>query len=511
MPEANPLASLALLLWIPLTLLLFAQLRPAVAASISIIGSTILLPAGFAYDFKGLPAIDRELLGVFGALLGCALFARDRLVRPGRGFGVDALAAVMIAGGFLTAYTNADPLVIGGKSLPGVALWGGVSRAAGTILTFWLPLYLGRALFRTPRDLRILILVLAVAGILYSLPVLWESRMSPQLHRWVYGYTPASFAQAKRPTGWGWRPMAFVGHGLALAQFLAICAIAAAAAARLKKRFLGFPLSLGLPWIYFVLLMCQSLAAAIYATLAIPLVAFARLRWNRILLATLLVITVTYPALRSLDWFPTERLVDAARTWHEGRAGSLNFRFVNEDLLLTRAQERLWFGWGGFGRERLYDERGKSETTSDGFWIIQMGQVGLVGYLCSFGMILLPAAVALNALWGRRRVTEEVVLVLALVWAVVLTGVDLLPNGFLTTRTLFVGGALLGAVGGWRSAASRPTKPAVPRRGPGRGGRQTLRPPSEQEVAEAEAGLARGLLRDARLPQGPGYSGRSER
>lgn len=321
--------------------------------------------------------------------------------------------------------------------------------------------------------------------------------MSPQLHNWVYGYMPASFAQAKRPTGWGWRPMVFVGHGLALASFIAISAVAVAALWRQKVRIKGIPLAYAVPWIYLVLLMCQSVAAIVYATVAMPLVAFAKPRWNRMLLAGLVAVVLTYPALRAADLFPTETLVSTAAAFHEGRSRSLDFRFRNEDLLLERARERLWFGWGGHGRERIYDERGRSETVSDGYWVITFGQTGVVGFVCAFGMILLPPVVAIHALRGRRASGDSLTVV-GVSWILVLSAVDLLPNGFLNARTLFIGGALLGAVGGWKEARPRtghadrkPTRTPAPQP---RGRDST---PVEDEPKRGS--LGKGLLRRGHL------------
>ena len=38
--------------------------------------------------------------------------------------------------------------------------------------------------------------VLIIAGLVYSVPMLFEIRLSPQLHNWIYGYYPSQFVQA---------------------------------------------------------------------------------------------------------------------------------------------------------------------------------------------------------------------------------------------------------------------------------------------------------------------------
>ena len=52
----------------------------------------------------------------------------------------------------------------------------------------------------------------------------------------------------------------------------------------------------------------------------------------------------------------------------EERGRSLEFRFLNEDLLLAKSRERLLFGWGNQGRSRVYDPvTGEDRSTTDGF------------------------------------------------------------------------------------------------------------------------------------------------
>ena len=55
--------------------------------------------------------------------------------------------------------------------------------------------------------------------LMYSVPMLAEERLSPQLHNWVYGYSPFSFIEHVR---WnGYRPVVFLPQGLQLALFVA--------------------------------------------------------------------------------------------------------------------------------------------------------------------------------------------------------------------------------------------------------------------------------------------------
>ena len=115
--------------------------------------------------------------------------------------------------------------------------------------------------------------VLVVAGLFYSLPMLFEVRMSPQLHTWIYGYFPHSFLQQMRDGGF--RPVVFIGHGLGVAFFAMTTVVAAAALWRTRARVFRLPAGAITAYLGVVLLLCKSLGSLVYAAVAVPLVRFA--------------------------------------------------------------------------------------------------------------------------------------------------------------------------------------------------------------------------------------------
>jgi hypothetical protein len=137
-------------------------------------------------------------------------------------------------------------------------------------------------------------------------------------------------------------------------------------------------------------------------------------------------------------------MVDAATLISADRAASLEFRFDQEQQLLERASQRFLFGWGRFGRSRLFNEEsGKDDSVADGRWIITMGQFGLFGFLAEFGLLALPILRAASALRFVVSIPDRVyVAALALIVAICI--VDLLPNGILSPWTMLLAGALLG-------------------------------------------------------------------
>ncbi|MFM7428604.1 MAG: hypothetical protein ACKO1F_01760, partial [Flammeovirgaceae bacterium] len=69
---------------------------------------------------------------------------------------------------------------------------------------------------------------------------------------------------------------------------------------------------------------------------------------------------------------------------------SLQFRFDNEAILAEKARQRIFLGWGGYGRNLIFDESGGLSTVVDSVWIITFGTRGLLGITSLFSTLLLP-------------------------------------------------------------------------------------------------------------------------
>jgi hypothetical protein len=106
----------------------------------------------------------------------------------------------------------------------------------------------------------------------------------------------------------------------------------------------------------------------------------------------------------------------------------MQFRFDNEDILILKASERLWFGWGGFNRERVYDpETAKDLVIQDGHWIAVFGMQGLVGFSCFFALMVIPVVIAARKM-KHVKVRHDQVLLAGLAFIVVICSVNMLPN-----------------------------------------------------------------------------------
>ena len=447
----NLFAYVALLSW-PLIALCLFQVRPVGQALLwTILGAHLLLPVGTSIKFEMIPAFDKSSIATLSALLGCLLVGKR--LRLFNGFGLPEILIVMLlVSPFITSELNTDPLRMGVAWRPGVGHYDAISAVVAQFI-FFVPFLLGRQILRSSSDNQNLLQVLVLAGLFYSLPMLFEVRMSPQLHTWIYGYFPHSFGQQMRDGGF--RPVVLIGHGLGVAFFAMTAVVAAAALWRARVRVLNWPGGAITGYLAVVLLLCKSLGSFVYGAVAAPLVRLAPPRIQLLWAVALVSVALLYPTLRATDLFPTTHLVEMAASVSDDRAQSLKFRFDQEQQLLDHAWERFMFGWGRFGRNRVYDEdSGRDISITDGRWIITMGQFGFFGFLAEFGLLALPIFRAASAIKYTHSVREQVFLA-ALSLILAINVVDLLPNASLTPFTWLIAGTLLGSAETLRAARRR--------------------------------------------------------
>jgi hypothetical protein len=193
-----------------------------------------------------------------------------------------------------------------------------------------------------------------------------------------------------------------------------------------------------------VLVLCKTLGAFVYGVVLAPLVRWASPRMQMHVATVLVAVALTYPVLRTMDLVPTTFMIETTELIsNPDRADSLKTRFINERMLLDRASQRFWFGWGRFGRSFIYDSAGIETSLTDGFWIVTMGQFGFIGYLATFGLLGLTVFRAASALkFTNSRQDRVHYAALALIIAINI--VDLLPNSSIRPWTWLLAGALLG-------------------------------------------------------------------
>ena len=443
-------ANAALIIWPIVVFVLFSKKEPAIALIASIIFGYLLLPTQIGYDLPLLPELDKTSIPSIAALLATFIVLAPSQQRqvpaltndalpglfPRSGLGISFLG-LFIVSAFLTTLTNSDPIGVGSRFIPGLRPYDAFSAVLTTFITL-IPALLARKYLATEDAHRKLLYMLLIAGFAYSFLALFEVRMSPQLNRLVYGFFPHSWVQHLRSGGF--RPLVFLEHGLWLGIFFACVVIAAVGCLRIvTKDYLPKVIFL-VVWMSFTLVLSKTLGALAITIMLAPAAFFLSVRLQLVLAATLGIILVTYPVLRGAGYIPVDQIVERAEAISPERAASLEFRLRNEDLLLEKANQRPTFGWGAWGRARVFSEDGRDLTVTDGRWVIVIGEGGWLGYIAEFGLLTMP----IFFLAFRRK--HYGVGVPSSILSLVLVGnlLDLIPNASVSPVTWLMAGAILG-------------------------------------------------------------------
>lgn len=391
-----------------------------------------------------------------------------------------ALLLAWGVGGFRSAHLRMSIMDV---VMISVAVAGGLSSVAnangaydavsevltGTLLKL-VPYLVGRALFGSPEHARLLVRLLVVAGLVYMPFCLWEIRMSPQLHRTVYGVHQHDFVQTLR--GSGYRPMVFMPHGLELSIFMVTSALASLWCWRhgKVKKILGVPTA----WCFLMLAATSVLCKSTGATLLGVMAGFVLVsRLSALMVAGIVGLSFFYIASRTFQAGVEEAFAGLIVPLVSERAADSMFdRIYMETLLIGRAWTAPVFGvsiWQFLADLHLPDGE-VIRLVCDSAWIIVFtsnGFFGLIGFLLMFGLPPLRAALA-NL---RRPIGDHPSRIMAIVLLVVL--LDSIANTPENPFYLLMVGSLssLGGVGrsaiGGRAPAAAPTAAAAVASPPG--------------------------------------------
>lgn len=258
------MANFAVLAWLVTAPSLFSRL-PVVSAIIwSVLIPYLFLPERFQIELSGLPNIDKTACISFGLILGLIVhrnafqIAKSKLpiVSVGKAIRIFTIACFFITlfGIFLAALNNQEILRFGPRIRPALRPWDGLALV-GEFILLVTPFLFARRYLATPEAHRLLLSALVMMGLCYSILMLVELRLSPQLHRWVFGYHQHSFAQHIRD---GYRPMVFLEHGLWVGFFIFMTVISAAGMWRSTRQTRWLWMML---WLLVILALSKNLGA----------------------------------------------------------------------------------------------------------------------------------------------------------------------------------------------------------------------------------------------------------
>ncbi len=411
------------------------------------LGAWLFLPMA-SYNLSGLPDITKMSVTCVTVFFATALFdpARFGLVRF---HWADLAVLLWLAAPIPSAVVS------------GFGIYEGVSGLVQQSVAWGLPYFIGRLYFADAASLRELAFAIVVAGIVYVPFVLFEAKMSPQLHKMVYGYFQHYFGQTKRMGGW--RPMVFMQHGLAVALFMgtaALCAFWLWWCGRVRVLF-RVPMWVWVAGLIGVTLLCRSAYAMLLLAFGIGVLFVSQRMNTRALLLLCLGGPLMYIGLRTVGGWDADVLRRAAEVIGQDRRGSLGLRLESEDALWHWVRSDLLFGKGRLTDLINAPKEVYGRFVPDGLWVIALGKYGVVGLLSLFGVLLLPAfAFVLRAPRAFLRM-PHVAGAAALVMVLLLYAMDNLLNAMVNPIYLLAAGGL--AVAGVRT----PRGIVGPRPGPG--------------------------------------------
>lgn len=448
------MASFALFVFPVVVLVLFQRLPVQKALVWSILLGFLFLPNKTGFNLPLLPTLDRDTVPALSALVfaALALSRQNALAGPGtlskapsrvlegwipRNTLVRLLLIVLFAGIFMTTLTNTTPQFYGARVLPALRLFDAFSMSL-TMLCTLVPFLLARKFLADDSAHQDLLRILIASGLIYSVFALIEVRLSPQFHNWVYGFHVKSWLQVHR--GGGYRPTVFLIHGLTVGMFFAMTVVAAYSNFRLEKGQAATKALCVALWMSMTLVLANSFGALAIVMLIVPVILFLPKRLQLIFASSITIAFLIFPMLRSAGVVPVEQVVEYAAMIDQDRANSLAYRLENEDILLDKALDKPFFGWGGWARNRVFDDAGRDIGTTDGMWVIVLGVSGWVGYIATFG--LLTVSILVLSLRGKRYQISHATVGLCLVLAA--NFIDFIPNANMLPITWLLAGALAG-------------------------------------------------------------------
>ena len=384
----TPQAQFALLILLPIILLLFQRLPTNRAVVIGFIIAWLFLPQRTQFAFPGLPDYDRTSATSYSIMLATYLYQPQTFGTFKFGW-LDIPMLMWCIAPFFSSMTN------------GLGAYDGVSGTLAQTIQYGIPYFLGRLYLNNFKGLQELAIGIFIGGVVYAPLCLLESVISPQLHRMVYGYHGINqFLQSYRLGGY--RPNVFMKHGLSAGMWMMATALIALwlwQSGTLKK-FLNIPMNLWFIGLYMTHILVRSTGAYVYMFYGVIILFCAKFLRTSLPKVLLILLLSSYLYLGATGNFTGEhasRIVQVASDLAgPERAQSVGFRFENEEILVEKAVERKWFGWGGWGRNRVYAyDPWKDDivdiSVTDSLWIIAYGMNGFFGLFGIFGASLLPA------------------------------------------------------------------------------------------------------------------------
>jgi len=441
----TPLVPLTMFAWIPAVLGLFWMMEARRAVITAFLAAWLFLPM-VSYSLPGLPDYTKMTATCWGILIAAAVFDNQRLLSI-KIRAVDIPLIIMCLSPLASSLSN------------DLGMYDGLSAVLFKTVIWGFPYFIGRVYFSDLDGVRALAIGFFIGGLVYIPFCFFENIMSPQLHRIFYGFHQHDFSQTFRYGGW--RPMVFMEHGLMVAMWMAAASLVGLWLwqNRVIEKIMGIPVKLLVPLLLIQTVLCRSTGAVGLLIIGSGVLFLTRRLKKPLFVICLIAIPLLYVSTRATGYWSGQNIVNfIAENFSVERADSLSTRLENENVLAEKARQRAVFGWGGWGRARVYDEEGKDITITDGLWIIVFGNYGLVGLLGLTCAILMPILVLMRyypvRYWDHPRVAPAACLAVMLV----LYMIDNLLNAMVNPMFMLVAGGITGLTREPLESSVRPTE-----------------------------------------------------
>ena len=390
------LPQIALLLWILVSIAMFATISPLRAFLLTYAIGLLFLPVEIigpdghqigSIVFSQSLRIDKIAACHISAILGTLLFA-PHVLRRFRFQWIDLMFAIVLAGAFATSILNN----LGSKE--------GLSLVVNAIRGYLPLLVLARIYITSFADLLQAMRVIVGSALIYAMICVLEWRISPQLHTWLYGYFQHSFDEFMRYNRF--RPAGFVRHAIELSSFMAMAAILTGWLTwkKMFKPLWGF-IPAGAVLTAILIGLAATMTVSGYAEFLLGAsvltgLLMLRTRW---VLWILPLVAIVWIAGRSTGTLDAAWLVDMTKRFNPERAASVQYRLEAEQLNLDLASQHWLLGQGArHGAARTNE--GSLILALDAQWLINLIFFGIVG-LAGWFMLWAWAIIETTRRWRR--------------------------------------------------------------------------------------------------------------
>ncbi|ELR97488.1 hypothetical protein [Gloeocapsa sp. PCC 73106] len=382
------IAKLVLLAWLPIAIWIFRRYPPRTAILITAIAGVLFLPQRVEFRVPLLPDYNSQTAVVYAILIGLLIYDTKWLTRL-EPWWLDLPILIWCISPFFASWRN------------DLGIYDGINESISGVWQYGIPYLVGRVYFRSLEDLKQLAVAIIKGALIYVPFCWWEGLMSPNIHRFIYGYFPhtGGFAQTLRYGGY--RPNVFMSHGLAVGLWMMTATLIAVWLWQSKKAVLeiwGLDMVYIVPILVFTLVWCRSTGAVFYFAYGLFILAIAKWTkssWPLLLLIAAIVVYLYLNVQGIFDKTPVLEVL--SNIFSPQRIQSLEFRLDEETLLSAKAREKFWFGWGGWGRNRIFEEDFygifRDTSITDSLWILGFGTKGVIATICLTATMLVPPVI----------------------------------------------------------------------------------------------------------------------